>query len=111
MRVTSEFWVSALIRRSQKAGAFATVIHRGAKEAGAIFLVVNDLEGGNTLYGPAPQADYSFEGGPERQFECLLENTAMAESDKKIDRERNFDPDIWVVEIEDREGRTFLPEE
>ena len=110
MRVTSEFWVSALIRRSQKAGAFATVIHRGAKEAGAIFLIINDLEGGNALYGPAPQADYSFEGGTERQFECVLEATTMAEIDQKISRERNFDPDIWVVEIEDREGRTFLPE-
>ena len=110
MRVTSELWVSALIRRSQLAGAFATVVHRGAAEAGAIFLIINDLRGGNALYGPAPQADYEFEGSQERQFECLLEAAETTDLDQKIQRERSFDPDIWVVEIEDRQGRNFLLE-
>lgn len=110
MRVTSEFWVSALIRRCQTAGSFATVVHRGASEAGAIFLIINDLQGNNALYSPAPQTDYSLEGGAERQFECLMEQSDAAEIESKIRSERSFDPDIWVVEIEDRQGRTFIPD-
>ena len=110
MRVTSEFWVSALIRRCQLDGAFATVIHKGAAEAGAIFLIVNNLQGANTLIGPAPQADYGSTGPQERQFECLLSDAASSDIDQKIARERSFDPDIWVVEIEDKKGRSFLPE-
>ncbi len=110
MRVTSDFWVSALIRRCQLEGAFSTVIHKGAAEAGAIFVIVNNLQGANSLFGPAPQADYSSTGPQQRQFECLMSDVETTDIDEKIARERSFDPDIWVVEIEDRQGRNFLPE-
>lgn len=108
MRVTSSLWVAALIRRAEAAGAFAMVLHKGATEAGAIFVVINDLSEGIALYGPAPQTDYSLDGPSERRFECVLEDVSNDELKQKIERERSFDPDIWVVEIEDRQGRTFI---
>ena len=60
------------------------------------------------LHGPAPQADYSLESGSERQFEVLIQCQDMAEISEKMARERSFDPDIWIVEVEDREGRSFI---
>lgn len=108
MRVTSSLWVSALIRRAEAAGAFAMVLHRGAAEAGAIFIVVNNMSDRIALYGPAPQTDYSMDGPSERQFECVLDEASDDDLKQKIAREKSFDPDIWVVEIEDRQGRSFI---
>lgn len=113
MRVTSELWVSALIRRAEAAGAFAMVVRKGAAEAGAIFVIVNDLQGGVQLHAPAPQTDYSLEHRPERRFECVIGDagdaaTAADEIAAKLDREKSFDPDIWIVEIEDKQGRSFI---
>jgi len=108
MRVTSSLWVSALIRRAQSEGAFATVVHKGAAEAGAVFVCVNDLDNNLALYGPAPQMLYDAGRPSERQFECLLMGQSQGEIDQKISRERSFDPDIWLVEIEDRLARSFI---
>lgn len=33
---------------------------------------------------------------------------SQGEIDQKISRERSFDPDIWLVEIEDRLARSFI---
>ena len=84
------------------------VLHKGAAEAGAIFVVVNDLTETVALYGPAPQTDYSIDGPSERRFECVLNEASGEDLRQKIERERSFDPDIWVVEIEDRQGRSFI---
>ncbi len=108
MRVTSEFWVGALLRRAQSAGAFVTVVHKGAKEAGAIYILINNLAQSFSLLGPAPQIVYDEKDDAERQFEWLLKATNETEAAEKITRERNFDPDIWLIEIEDREGRCFI---
>jgi hypothetical protein len=31
-----------------------------------------------------------------------------AEVDAALSRQRGFDPDLWVIEVEDREGRHLL---
>lgn len=107
MRVTSALFVSALVRRAFAAGAFAAVTGRGAEEAGAIFVTVDRLDGSLDLYGPAPQA--VFEDRPsDRLFTRLKEKAAPADVDAVLTRERKFDPDLWTVTIEDREGRAFV---
>ena len=35
---------------------------------------------------------------------------AEAEVDAALERQRRFDPDLWIVEVEDREGRSLLDE-
>ena len=101
MRVTSDLWVSALLRRVQSAGGFGAVLRRGAAEAGAIFIVRRSRMGGMTLYGPAPQVAYEEEGKPQgRRFSEML-GTADEEAVRaRLDKETRFDPDLWVVEIE-----------
>lgn len=111
MRLTSSIWVSAYLRRCQGEGVFGVVARHGAEEAGAIFLRINRLDGTCDLYGPAPQSlseDEADEGWGGRCFEPLLMGCLEAEADERIARERNFDSDLWLVEIDDRQGRLFM---
>jgi hypothetical protein len=99
MRVTSDLFVSALMRRVFSGGGYAAVVHRGATEAGAIFAVVRGRMGDATLYGPAPQTSYE-PGGVEDRLFGVMASGDMEEIDRRLERERRFDPDAWVVEVE-----------
>lgn len=83
-------------------------MRRGAEEAGAIFVLVDRLDGTVDLYGPAPQTAFGEDAVTDRLFQRLREKVPNAEADQRLARERDFDPDLWVVAIEDREGRPFI---
>jgi hypothetical protein len=111
MRLRSDIWVAAYLRRCGAEGIPAVLRRRGASEAGAIFVRIDCLDGRSALYGPAP----SFSGaesrhGVERTFirmhvsECVDDQ----EVENRLARELSFDPDIWIVEVEDREGQPRL---
>ena len=40
----------------------------------------------------------------------LGESTDEAKAAAYFERQIKYDPDIWIVEIEDRQGRTFVDE-
>jgi hypothetical protein len=101
MRVTSDLWVSALLRRVQSSGGFGAVLRRGAAEAGAIFIVRRSRLGEVTLYGPAPQIAYEEDGKPQdRRFSEMLAAADEEAVNARLDKEMRFDPDLWIVEIE-----------
>ncbi|HMM63087.1 MAG TPA: DUF1491 family protein [Mesorhizobium sp.] len=100
MRVTTDLWVSALVRRVFGTSGFAAVVQRGATEAGAVFVLVRDRLGQVTLYGPAPQTSYDEARPDERFFSLLLANADAGAVDARLEKEKRFDPDIWMVEIE-----------
>jgi hypothetical protein len=100
MRVTTDLWVSALVRRVFSAGGFAAVVKRGAAEAGAIFVLARGRLGDTVLFGPAPQASYDTAKPDERFFSIVGAGEDAAAIDARLEREKRFDPDIWVVEIE-----------
>jgi hypothetical protein len=108
MRLRSDVWVAALVRRAFAVGATATVVHHGADEAGAIFVAVDRLDGGVDLWGPAPQSDFSEASPGDRRFERLATSAPRAEALARLASERRFDPDLWLVEVEDRQGRHFI---
>ncbi len=107
-RVTSGLFVAALIRRCNGDGHPAVVMRRGAEEAGAIFIVVDRLDGRNDLYGPAPQGAFDEARPSDRLFQLLSSDQDGVDLQEALAREKRFDPDIWVVAIEDREGRPFV---
>ena len=108
MRVTSALWASALVRRYFGVGAVATIARRGAEEAGAIFIILDRLDGTGDLYGPAPQSSFE-EGRPsDRLFQKVAAGDGLPAIGLRIEREARFDPDLWVVAIEDREARLFF---
>ncbi|MDG4854667.1 MAG: DUF1491 family protein [Mesorhizobium sp.] len=100
MRVTTDLWVSALLRRVFTAGGFAAVVKRGATEAGAVFVLSRDRLGEVALYGPAPQTSYDSAKPDERFFTLLDSGDDSSAFDARLEKEKRFDPDIWVVEIE-----------
>lgn len=111
MRLKSGIWASAYVRRADIEGAFAAVRRRGADEAGAIFIKVNRLDGTGTLYGPAPQSAFDEARPADRLFSVILGREAPvpeADIEARLQREQKFDPDIWIIEVEDRAGRNFL---
>jgi hypothetical protein len=107
MRLRADFWVSAYLRRCVHEGAFAVLRRRGAAEAGAIFVKVDRLDGSAALFGPAPQSEAH---AGERRFARLHAGLWIdpAEVELKLSRQIKFDPDLWIVETEDRQGRSFL---
>lgn len=95
------------MRRAQAGGAFATIVHRGDEERGDVLVKVCQERGVARAYAPG----FNPEGPLE--FERLLAEDADASEaavDELIAKRREFDRDLWVIEIEDREGRHFLTE-
>src|SRR3981189_2588977 len=110
MRLKSAIWVSAYLRRCNIEGAFAAVRRRGAEEAGAIFIKLNRLDGTAELFGPAPQSAFDEAHPVDRALSKGRKDRPAREAkiEERIVREIRFDPDAWVIEIEDRAGRHFL---
>jgi len=103
--LSSDLWVSALIRRAEQGGAFATVARKGDARAGAVLIKVLNRQAGVTrVFAEA------LRGDGERVWMQPQESTEETDLDAYIERAVRRDPDLWVVEIEDREGRTFLTE-
>jgi hypothetical protein len=105
-RLRSDFWVSAYLRRCGVEGVDAALRKRGASEAGAIFVKVDHLDGTASLYGPAPQLFLDDTG--ERLFTPVLQAVTPLDVEERMTRELRFDPDLWLVEVDDRAGRHFL---
>lgn len=108
MRLKSELWVKAYIRRCAVNGANAVVLRHGDDDAGAIFIKTLDPDGNAFLFAPAPAgldgADFDRRWVPGLGGKRVPD----AEAQKVLDREAGFDGDLWVVEVDDREGRHFL---
>ena len=109
MRLKSSIWVAAYLRRCQTEGVFGAVRRRGAEEAGAVFVKLALLDGNAMLYAPAPQTAYDDSRPIERVFSpSSPQAVAEAAVEERLAKEIRFDPDVWIVEIEDRAGRHFL---
>ncbi len=106
-RLPTWLWVDALIRRAQVAGASCFVLQKGDRSRGDVLVTVANLHGGARAYVPRT----SMEG--ERIFsDVRLQGVGEDEAsvNEYVRRARERDPDLWVLEIEDRDGRHFLTE-
>ena len=107
LRLKTSIRVAAHLRRCQAAGAFAHVAKKGDPDAGAVAVKVFI---GRVEAGPAARlyiqtVDLDGEAAWREPFEGAAPEE---EIDEWLAKERRIDPDLWVVEIEDREGRNFL---
>ena len=110
MRLKSEIWVKGYIRRCQGQLVSAYVVRRGQSDAGAIYIRINRLDGTSLIFGPAPAG---LDGGAEERFwSPCLDGAAVgdADADAYLAKQADYDPDLWVIEIEDADGRHFLDE-
>jgi hypothetical protein len=104
----SEIWIGAYFRRCQAEAVPVVVVRRGDASAGAIFISVDLLDGTVRLFGPAPAGLAG--GDTERRWVRCLGGAAVASADVSVylARQLAFDPDLWILEVEDRAGRHFL---
>ena len=103
-RLTSEIWVAAYLTRCRLATIPAFVVKRGDGSAGAVLVKLNTLDGRACCY----HRSFDLMSG-ERSWVVLTEGEE-AGVDASISKQRGFDPDLWVIEIEDRAGRHLLDE-
>jgi hypothetical protein len=106
MRLKSEIWVTAYLRRCQAEAVPVVIVRRGNAEAGAIFISVDRLDGTACLYGPAP-AGLAGSDTDRRWIRCLG-LASPADVSAYLAKQIAFDPDLWIVEVEDKAGRHFL---
>lgn len=104
-RIASEFWVQAYRRRLSLYGIPAFVVAHGDDTAGAVLVKLNTLDGKAQAFirGFDLMADV-------RRWEVLSEGD-QSDVDAAIERQRGFDPDLWVIEVEDKDGRHLLDQE
>lgn len=104
MRLTAEFWVQAYLARLRLQDIPGFVVAHGDNTAGAVLIKLNTLDGRAVLY----QRVFDLMSDT-RRWDILAEGVE-ADVDVAVDRQRGFDSDIWVVEVEDRQGRHLLDE-
>jgi hypothetical protein len=105
MLLSTDLWVGALIRRAELGGAFAVVARKGDPKAGAVLVkTINRRDGVSHLYCEA------FRGDGEAVWMQPTASQEEPDLDRYIERAAHIDPDLWVVEIEDKDGRHFLTE-
>ncbi|HEY4113551.1 MAG TPA: DUF1491 family protein [Rhizomicrobium sp.] len=97
--------IQAIIRRAEVAGAQAFLVRRGSEEAGALFLKLSRLDGTYTVLNQARRGEGELVW-TRSVGEWVSEEAVV----KYLDRQMRFDPDIWILEIEDRMGRAFVDE-
>jgi hypothetical protein len=109
MRLKTAIWAAAYLRRCQGAGIFGAIRRRGAEEAGAVFVKIALMDGNALLFAPAPQSTYDDSRPIERIFVQSPPQPVDEQAvEARLAKEISFDPDVWIIEIEDREGRHFL---
>jgi len=107
VRLRSDIWVAAYLRRVASEGSVAVLRRRGASEAGAIYVVVDRLDGRAALFAPGP-VDEAMEG-ERRWFRAHASDWLdPADIETRLSRDVRNDPDLWVVEVENRDGRHWL---
>ncbi|MCG7573564.1 DUF1491 family protein [Phaeobacter sp. CNT1-3] len=104
MRLTARIWVDAYLTRLRLYDIPAFVVAHGDDTAGAVLVKLNTLDGQAACY----QRSFDLMTGQRMWME--LSAGEERDVDASIAKQRGFDPDLWVVEVEDRAGRHLLDE-
>ena len=103
-RLTARFWVDAYLARLRLQDIPAFVVAHGDDTGGAVLVKLATLDGRAVLF----QRSFDLMTGDRRWVELVSGDEG--EVDATVTRQRSFDPDLWVIEVEDRQGRHLLDE-
>ncbi|MEM1075634.1 MAG: DUF1491 family protein [Pseudomonadota bacterium] len=101
-RLTSRFWVDAYLTQLRLVDIPAFVVMHGDDTAGVVLVKVNTLDGAARLF----QREFSLSDDAYRWV--VLTEGSEGEVDSAVLTQRKSDPDLWVIEVEDRAGRHHL---
>jgi hypothetical protein len=106
MRLKAKIWVSAYLRRCSVENVPATIVRSGEESAGSIFIKINRLDGMCAVLAPTVGEEGVRAWLRATGDDFITEETA----DAYLARQLRMDPDIWIIEVEDRQGRHLLTE-
>ncbi|MBE1285911.1 MAG: DUF1491 family protein [Rhodobacteraceae bacterium] len=104
-QLVASFWVQAYLTRLRLQDIPAFVVAHGDNDAGSVLIKVN------TLDGQARALHRSYDIMSDTRMWVVLIEGEERDVDDAITRQRSFDPDLWVIEVEDRQGRSLLDQE
>lgn len=104
-RLASGIWVAAYLTRLRLSDIAHYVTARGDETAGAVVVKLA------TMDGQARAFQRSFDLQTERRVWMVLASGPEPEVDALLKRQRARDPDLWIIEVEDRQGRTLLDQQ
>ena len=104
-RLKPGIFARAVIRRAEVAGASAYVVKKGSEDAGTVLLKISKLDGTAVVLSQARAGE-----GELVWMRPLGEVTDDEKASAYFEKQLKYDPDIWIVEIEDRQGRAFVDE-
>lgn len=104
MKLTADIWVSAYLTRLRLSEIPAFVVQKGDATAGAVLIKLNTLDGQACCY----QRSFDLMTGGRKWV--VLSDGDEPDVDGSIAKQRGFDPDLWVIEVEDKQGRHLLDE-
>ena len=96
-RLKSGIWIQAQIRLCSIANLPAYVVKKGDKDAGAIFLRINKLDGNNYIYSQTRDISGEIAWSKAKSGEAINDMDAF----EYLEKQQKFDPDLWILEIED----------
>lgn len=98
-RLKAKLQIDALCRRARAEGSFATILRKGDPASGKIWILSRKTDS-NRLYFLEPELETG-------RLHWRFHDDELCALEKRIDNEVQIDPDIWLIEIEDRLGRIF----
>lgn len=99
-RLPTELWVTAHLRQCTAKGIHHYVVHKGAEAAGTVMVKIIIAGSGCKLLNQSRDEDGNM--GWMDVFDGALVEEKKA--DDYIQRNIKRDPDIWVIEVEDKSG-------
>lgn len=104
-RLAAGVWVAAYLARLTLANIPAYIVARGDDTAGAVLVKCARLDGTAQLY--AREWDFDTDTRPWK----VIADGPERDVDDAARRQRGFDPDLWLIEIESRAGNTLLDQD
>jgi len=101
-RLATGIWVSAYLLRLSQEGIFAHVAQKGDTTAGAVAVKIATMDGRATYFTRGYDPDGMM------IWQAQMEDAGEAEVDAALARQRGYDRDLWVIEVEDPRGRHLL---
>ena len=98
-RIKAGLWVKMALRLGQADGQFAAVLKRGDADAGGVLAVLRSPRGLSVLSqirSNEGEAAWLRATGPDPVDQSVV--------DAYVARQVKFDPDLWVLEFETRNG-------
>ena len=101
-RLATGIWVSAYLMRLSVEGIHAHVVKKGDTTAGAVAIKVALMNGRASFFSRGYGSDGTV------SWHSQAEDAVESEVDAALARQRGYDPDLWIIEVEDPRGRHML---